>query len=102
MSTDTGKIGKPRHRADTPLDRNVNTRLAAVELAQIKTVAQQHGLTVSAYIRLAAAGTAVLEPSARESVLTAGSAQPDPNQTAMTYTDLTYNPDAYPALEVYN
>jgi len=53
---------------------------------------------VSAYMRLAAAGTAVLTPAARESVLTAGSAIPDPHQTAMAYNDLVADEE----LEVYN
>jgi len=74
MSTDIGKIGKPRHRPDTPLDRNVNTRLAAVELAQIKTRAAAEGLSVSSYMRQCAAGTASVTPEIRSQILAAGSA----------------------------
>ena len=91
MSANRTKGGKPRHRADMTLDRNVNIRLAAVELEQIKATASRHGLTVSSYMRLAGTAIAESEPELREHILTAGSAIPDLNQQELIH--LEYDPD---------
>jgi len=83
MGTKTSKMGKPRTRPDAVLDKIANTRLAADELAQIKTTAEEYGLTVSQYLRAATVGTATLDPETRERVLIAGSAIPNPDQTRL-------------------
>jgi hypothetical protein len=96
--TVTTALGKPRTRPDTPLDKVAQTRLAADELAQIKESASTHGLSVSQYLRAVTLGTATLDPQIQERVITAGSAIPDPHQTAMAYNDLVADEE----LEIYN
>jgi hypothetical protein len=83
MTTSTRKRGRPALRLDAPLDKHVNMRLGSDELAQIKTAAEEHGLSVSQYLRAATVGTATLDPQTRDIVLTAGSAIPNPDQTQL-------------------
>lgn len=77
MSVHTSKLGKPRLRPDTVLDKVTQTRWAADELATIKTAAAAAQLTVSQYMRVAALGTASLDPKTRDKIFTAGSAVPE-------------------------
>jgi hypothetical protein len=77
MSGHTSKLGKPRLRPDTVLDKVTQTRWAADELAQVKTAAEAAQLTVSQYMRVAALGTANLDPKTRDKIFTAGNAIPN-------------------------
>lgn len=77
MSAHTSKLGKPRIRPDTVLDKVTQTRWASDELATIKTAAAAAQLTVSQYMRVAALGTASLDPKTQAKIFTAGSAIPE-------------------------
>jgi len=61
--------------------RHVTVRIPEDDYAEIDNTANALGLTLSAYLRLSAKGTAVAEPEIREHVLTAaaGSAIPTPD-----------------------
>lgn len=69
-------MARPHARTDlVALDRIVTTRLTESELELLRDSAGAHGLTVSAYVRLATIGTASLPPAVQETRLsTAGAA----------------------------
>jgi len=92
------KHERPRARLNpTAITTAIKLRVPPPELEIIRAAAERDGLTMSAYFRNAALGTASLEAEQREQVLTAGSAQPDPRQ--QVFIDLKDDDD--PAENIY-
>jgi flagellar basal body rod protein FlgF len=73
--------------------RHVTARIAEDDYRAVENAAQSAGLTVSAYLRVSAIGTATADPETRNQVLAAGTAiaTPDPGQLELTAEDIESN-----------